>query len=225
VEPGWRKGATQGHSGTHMVHAALRQVLGPNAVQAGSLNRPGYLRFDFNWQGPLTDEQRTEIEEVTNQAVQADYEVHTFIEQLEKAKAMGAMAMFGEAYPDEVRVVTFQRPIATVFVGNPTIADATVIDPYHAFLLGKTFGTTNLIALGPQSQTVANQQITVVNRGGGLVTLNKGAAQFSYACTRSHCDASPLPGDQTQYFNDVNGSVNSHQDQAVKSANVAAAQH
>ena len=56
VDPKWRHGATQGHSGTHMVHAALRQVLGPNAVQAGSLNRPGYLRFDFNWQGPLTDE-------------------------------------------------------------------------------------------------------------------------------------------------------------------------
>src|SRR5262249_1525380 len=57
VDPRWRHGATQGHSGTHMVHAALRQVLGPNAVQAGSLNRPGYLRFDFNWQGPLTDDQ------------------------------------------------------------------------------------------------------------------------------------------------------------------------
>ena len=56
--PKWRRGATQGHSGTHMVHAALRQVLGPNAVQAGSLNRPGYLRFDFNWQGPLTEAQR-----------------------------------------------------------------------------------------------------------------------------------------------------------------------
>ncbi len=51
VDPEWRRGgATQGHSGTHMVHAALRQVLGPNAVQAGSLNRPGYLRFDFNYQ-------------------------------------------------------------------------------------------------------------------------------------------------------------------------------
>ncbi|HEX9499583.1 MAG TPA: alanine--tRNA ligase, partial [Mycobacterium sp.] len=49
VDLRWRHGATQGHSGTHMVHAALRQVLGPNAVQAGSLNRPGYLRFDFNW--------------------------------------------------------------------------------------------------------------------------------------------------------------------------------
>ena len=57
VDPKWRHGATQGHSGTHMVHAALRQVLGPNAVQAGSLNRPGYLRFDFNWQGALSDEQ------------------------------------------------------------------------------------------------------------------------------------------------------------------------
>ncbi len=59
VDPNWRHGATQGHSGTHMVHAALREVLGPNAVQAGSLNRPGYLRFDFNWQGALTEEQRT----------------------------------------------------------------------------------------------------------------------------------------------------------------------
>ena len=82
-----------------------------------------------------------------------------------------------------------------------------MIDPYHAFILGKTFGTTNLIALGPQSQTVANQQITVLNRGGGVVTLNKGAAQFSYTCTTVHCEASPLPGDQTQFFNDVNGSV------------------
>ncbi|WP_420109043.1 alanine--tRNA ligase, partial [Mycolicibacter arupensis] len=56
VDQAWRKGSTQGHSGTHMVHAALRQVLGPGAVQAGSLNRPGYLRFDFNWQGALTDD-------------------------------------------------------------------------------------------------------------------------------------------------------------------------
>jgi len=126
---------------------------------------------------------------------------------------------------DEVRVVTFQRPIATVFVGNPTIADATVIDPYHAFILGKTFGTTNLIALGPQSQTVANQQITVTNRGGGTVTLNKGSAQYNFACTTAHCEASPLPGDQKTFFDDTNGSVNAHQDQAVKAANVAAAQH
>ena len=52
----------------------------------------------------MSAEQLSQVEEVTNEAVQADFEVHTFLEQLEKAKAMGAMAMFGEAYPDEVRV-------------------------------------------------------------------------------------------------------------------------
>jgi len=129
VDPGWRKGATQGHSGTHMVHAALRQVLGPNAVQAGSLNRPGYLRFDFNWQGPLTDEQRTQVEEVTNEAVQADFEVHTFLEQLDKAKAMGAMAMFGEAYPDEVRVVEIGGPFSLELCGGTHVHNSAQIGP------------------------------------------------------------------------------------------------
>ena len=89
VDPRWRHGATQGHSGTHMVHAALRQVLGPNAVQAGSLNRPGYLRFDFNWQGALTEDQRTQIEEVTNEAVEADFEVHTFTDRTREGQGDG----------------------------------------------------------------------------------------------------------------------------------------
>ncbi len=129
VDPEWRRGATQGHSGTHMVHAALRQVLGPNAVQAGSLNRPGYLRFDFNWQGPLSDEQRTQVEEVTNQAVQADFAVHTFIEQLDKAKAMGAMAMFGEAYPDEVRVVEIGGPFSLELCGGTHVHNSAQIGP------------------------------------------------------------------------------------------------
>ncbi|ETW25039.1 alanine--tRNA ligase [Mycobacterium gastri] len=129
VDPGWRRAATQGHSGTHMVHAALRQVLGPNAVQAGSLNRPGYLRFDFNWQGPLTEDQRTQIEEVANEAVQADFEVHTFTEQLEKAKAMGAMALFGESYPDEVRVVEIGGPFSLELCGGTHVENSAQIGP------------------------------------------------------------------------------------------------
>lgn len=123
---------------------------------------------------------------------------------------------------DEVRVVTFNRPITTVFVGNPTIADATVIDNHHAFVLGKSFGVTNLIALGPDSQMVTNQQISVMNRAGGVVTLNKGALQFSYACTRAHCESNPIPGDQKGFFDDNNSSVGAHQDQAVKAAALAA---
>jgi alanyl-tRNA synthetase len=136
VDPGWRHGATQGHSGTHMVHAALRQVLGPNAVQAGSLNRPGYLRFDFNWQGALSDAQRGQIEEVTNEAVQADYQVNTFTTELDKAKAMGAMALFGEQYPDKVRVVEIGGPFSLELCGGTHVHNSAQIGPVT--LLGES---------------------------------------------------------------------------------------
>ena len=129
VDPKWRHGATQGHSGTHMVHAALRQVLGPNAVQAGSLNRPGYLRFDFNWQGALSDEQREQIEVVTNEAVQADFAVNTMYTKLEKAKAMGAMALFGEAYPEDVRLVEIGGPFSLELCGGTHVHNSAQIGP------------------------------------------------------------------------------------------------
>ncbi|BBZ28240.1 alanine--tRNA ligase [Mycolicibacterium madagascariense] len=136
VDPTWRHGATQGHSGTHMVHAALRQVLGPNAVQAGSLNRPGYLRFDFNWQGALSDAQREQIEVVTNEAVQADYAVNTMYTKLEKAKAMGAMALFGEAYPEDVRLVEIGGPFSLELCGGTHVHNSAQIGPVT--LLGES---------------------------------------------------------------------------------------
>jgi alanyl-tRNA synthetase len=136
VDPTWRHGATQGHSGTHMVHAALRQVLGPNAVQAGSLNRPGYLRFDFNSQSALSDEQFARIQEVANEAVQADFPVNTFLTGLEKAKAMGAMAMFGEQYPDEVRVVDIGGPFSLELCGGTHVRNSAQIGPIT--LLGES---------------------------------------------------------------------------------------
>jgi alanyl-tRNA synthetase len=136
VDPRWRHGATQGHSGTHMVHAALRQVLGPNAVQAGSLNRPGYLRFDFNWQGALTEEQRSEIEIVANEAVEADYPVNTMYTKLDKAKAMGAMALFGEAYPEDVRLVEIGGPFSLELCGGTHVHNSAQIGPVT--LLGES---------------------------------------------------------------------------------------
>ena len=136
VDPKWRHGATQGHSGTHMVHAALRQILGPNAVQAGSLNRPGYLRFDFNWQGPLSEQQRNEIEIVANEAVEADFAVNTFNTSLDKAKAMGAMALFGEAYPEEVRLVEIGGPFSLELCGGTHVHNSAQIGPVT--LLGES---------------------------------------------------------------------------------------
>lgn len=129
VDPAWRRGATQGHSGTHMVHAALRQVLGPNAVQAGSLNKPGYLRFDFNWQGQLSEGQRADIEAVSNDAVGADFPVNTFVTDLPKARSMGALALFGENYGSEVRVVEIGGPFSMELCGGTHVEHSSQIGP------------------------------------------------------------------------------------------------
>ncbi|NNH71583.1 alanine--tRNA ligase [Nocardia uniformis] len=129
ADPAWRGGATQGHSGTHLVHAALRQVLGPNAVQAGSLNKPGYLRFDFNWQGQLTEGQKADIEAISNDAVAENFPVNTFVTDLPSAKKMGAMALFGENYGDEVRVVEIGGPFSMELCGGTHVQHSSQIGP------------------------------------------------------------------------------------------------
>lgn len=110
VDEHYRRGATQAHSGTHLVHAALRQVLGPNAHQSGSYNKAGYLRLDFGWNKALSPETRSEIEEIANTAVRDNLEVVTRELPLDEAKALGAMALFGEKYGDVVRVVDIGGP-------------------------------------------------------------------------------------------------------------------
>jgi alanyl-tRNA synthetase len=110
VDPDWRRGATQAHSATHLIHAALRQVLGPEAHQAGSYNKSGYMRLDFNWNKPLSPATRTEIEEIANNAIRENLEVETRIMPLADARALGAMALFGEKYGETVRVVDIGGP-------------------------------------------------------------------------------------------------------------------
>ncbi|AZG44261.1 alanine--tRNA ligase [Gordonia insulae] len=129
VDQSWRHGATQGHSGTHMVHAALREVLGPTATQAGSLNRPGYLRFDFHSGKALSESQRREIEEISNAAVEANYPVNTFETGLTEAKSMGAVALFGENYGDVVRVVEIGGPFSMELCGGTHVASSAQIGP------------------------------------------------------------------------------------------------
>ncbi|WP_258372633.1 alanine--tRNA ligase [Modestobacter versicolor] len=105
VDREWRLSACQAHSGTHVLHAALRQVLGPQALQSGSYNRPGYLRLDFAWQGALSPQQRIDIEDVANAAVRADHGVRALYMTLPEAREFGALALFGETYGEQVRVV------------------------------------------------------------------------------------------------------------------------
>ncbi|SFR35196.1 alanyl-tRNA synthetase [Microbacterium azadirachtae] len=110
VDAANRRAARQAHSATHLVHAALRDTLGKTATQAGSLNRAGYLRFDFSWGQALSAETKTEIEEIANRAVQDGLEVTTRIMSLDDAKAAGAMALFGEKYGSTVRMVDIGGP-------------------------------------------------------------------------------------------------------------------
>jgi alanyl-tRNA synthetase len=110
VDAEWRRGATQAHSATHVIHAALRQVLGQEAHQAGSYNKAGYMRLDFGWSQPLSVETRTEIEEIANLAIRDDLEVVTRELPIDEARSLGAMALFGEKYGDVVRMVDIGGP-------------------------------------------------------------------------------------------------------------------
>ncbi|THG35318.1 alanine--tRNA ligase [Glaciibacter flavus] len=110
VDDDYRRGARQAHSGTHIIHAALRQVLGPTAHQSGSFNKAGYLRLDFGWNKALSPATRSEIEEISNNAIRDNLQVTTREMPVAEAKALGAMALFGEKYGDTVRMVDIGGP-------------------------------------------------------------------------------------------------------------------
>ena len=100
-----REAVRKNHSATHLLHAALRTVLGEHVVQKGSLVGPERLRFDFaHFEAVKADEIR-QIEQLVNAQIQANHEVTTRLMNLEAAKAAGAMALFGEKYDDDVRVL------------------------------------------------------------------------------------------------------------------------
>lgn len=110
VDAHYRYGAAQAHSATHLVHAAVRDVLGTEAHQAGSYNKAGYMRFDFSHGEAVPVSAQREIEEIANLAIRNDYEVVAREMPLEEAKALGAMALFTEKYGDVVRVVDIGGP-------------------------------------------------------------------------------------------------------------------
>lgn len=107
-----RRDASRAHSATHLIHAALHEVLGNDATQAGSYNKPGYMRLDFAWRQGVSQSARTEIEEIANRAIRDDLGVTTTVMGLDEAKALGAMALFGEKYGDRVRVVEIGGPFS-----------------------------------------------------------------------------------------------------------------
>jgi alanyl-tRNA synthetase len=127
VDGEWRLGACQAHSGTHVVHAALRQVLGPTALQSGSYNKPGYLRLDFAWPSGLSQAVRSDVEEAANQAIRLDLNVRAQYMSLAQAKEQGALALFGETYGEEVRVVEMGGPWSRELCGGTHVQHSSQI--------------------------------------------------------------------------------------------------
>jgi alanyl-tRNA synthetase len=108
-----RSRVTRNHTGTHLVHAALRNILGPHVKQAGSLNAPDRLRFDFSHFAPVDTEELRDIEQQVNDEIRLNSELETNVTSLDDALASGALAFFGDKYPEHnVRVVTIPDPRA-----------------------------------------------------------------------------------------------------------------
>ncbi|MDP8983142.1 MAG: alanine--tRNA ligase [Acidobacteriota bacterium] len=101
-----RQSTMRNHTATHLLHAALRTVLGTHVKQAGSVVDPGRLRFDFTHYTALDTEELAEVERLMNEEILANIQVHTDVMDLEHALSTGAMALFGEKYGSEVRVVS-----------------------------------------------------------------------------------------------------------------------
>jgi len=100
-----RKSIARNHTATHLLHKALREVLGEHTLQKGSLVHPDYLRFDFAHFRSLTWEELRKVEDIVNQTVLDNRQVFTTVKNIEDAKKEGAMALFGEKYSEKVRVV------------------------------------------------------------------------------------------------------------------------
>lgn len=106
IDSARRAAIKQNHSATHLLHAALRQVLGEHVTQKGSLVQPDRLRFDFSHFSAVTADELRRIEQLVNAQIQQNHQLTTRLMSIEQAKEAGAMALFGEKYDDEVRVLS-----------------------------------------------------------------------------------------------------------------------
>jgi len=122
---------------------------------------------------------------------------------------------------DTSRPVHLARDASSIFVGNPSIADVYVQNGKLIFLSGRSFGTTNLIALDAEGQQIMDVPVTVTDAPGKTVTLQRGVAgRISYACS-GRCEPTPMPGDDPQFAKsimDVTSSKNGVADQVATSA-------
>jgi hypothetical protein len=123
---------------------------------------------------------------------------------------------------DEVHTLTFKNPVGTVYVGNPAIADITMIDARHAFVQGKAYGRTNIVALNRDGAQVFNSGVNVTGQeSSGTVVLNRGAQRITLNCAGNRCEPTPMPGDGKDSYDPANAIASQHQTAARAAATAA----
>ena len=172
-----RRDGEKAHSGTHIIHAALHQVLGKEATQRGSFNKEGYLRFDFAWGEGLSESAKHEVEEVANLAIRDNHEVVTRVMSLAEAKALGAMSLFGEKYGDVVRVVEIGGDFSRELCGGTHVGTSAEIGSL-SLLTESSVGSGNrrveaLVGLNSFNHLAAER--TLVNQLTGLMKVQSSA--------------------------------------------------
>ena len=132
VDPS-RRETEKHHSATHLLHAALRSVLGSHVAQAGSLVTPERLRFDFSHGAALTPEEVAKLETLVNRWIQSDFDVDWQVVSIEQAREKGAMMLFGEKYGDEVRMVSVggESGVSTELCGGTHVARTGQIGSFY----------------------------------------------------------------------------------------------
>ena len=172
-----RRDGEKAHSGTHIIHAALHQVLGNEATQRGSFNKEGYLRFDFAWGEGLSESAKREVEEVANLAIRDNHEVITREMPMAEAKALGAMSLFGEKYGDVVRVVEIGGEFSRELCGGTHVGSSAEIGSL-TLLTESSVGSGNrrveaLVGLDSFNHLAAER--TLVNQLTGLMKVQSSA--------------------------------------------------
>ena len=179
VDHARRRATRANHSATHILHRALRQVLGDHVVQKGSLVEPGRLRFDFSHPKPMTEEEIRQVESIANAIILQNAPVETRLMDMEEALESGAMALFGEKYGEEVRVVT---------MGWEEAPDGSGRKPYSIELCGGTHvrrtGDIGLMKIVSESAVAAGvRRIEALTGEGARTYLSEREARLREAAS------------------------------------------
>jgi alanyl-tRNA synthetase len=176
VDTGKRRDTANNHSATHLMHAALRKVLGPHVEQKGSLVDANHFRFDFSHFAKMTDDEIAKVEAIVNEKIRANIPIRENRDvPFHDALEMGAMALFGEKYGEKVRVITFDPDFSVELCGGIHVAATGQIGLFRIISEGAiAAGVRRIEAVtGKAAEEYVNEHISIVNELKGIFRSRK----------------------------------------------------